>query len=119
MPPPATYCLGQARSSASPSLRRTSRMERNGYTVADVIEENVDALGDKVAIKYVNDGSVLTFKQLDQGASCPWPFPTAPCCRCSCVPVGCPFAPRSRQPCGKRGSAHLNVPPRFLVSLVA
>jgi hypothetical protein len=42
-------------------------MEKGNLGVADLAEEVTDRQPDKLAVVFVNDGSKLTFRQLDEG----------------------------------------------------
>ena len=71
-----------------PCLRRFSKMSKHKLTIADLIEKTVDRLPSKVAIRFVNDGRLLTFAELDRGAG-----PAALSARRACrVPLlACPL----------------------------
>jgi hypothetical protein len=46
-------------------------MEKSGLTVADIIEDTVDRLKTKPAVKFVNEGTCFSYQEMDEGAHDP------------------------------------------------
>lgn len=95
------------RSSLIPTLmRRTRTMESNGWTLADIIEENVDRLKSKTCVFFINEGKIWTYADVDDGtdvqvartlshtipdacSSCPLRLLTSYMAKCKCLRKEC------------------------------